>query len=195
MIVVVDATVAVHAALAGTWTSTLLGATLAAPTLLWSEVVAAIRQLEFRSEITRDQANSGLAWFEREALEVHPSRNLMADAIELARKLGWAKTYDAEYVVLARRLGCTLVTTDARLRTTAASVISPMSYTIWLDATKPMAAECGPTTRLLSMSDAKSLGRGRGSARGGDGGVRRSRYWAATDNRPSRRGRGERGPR
>jgi predicted nucleic acid-binding protein len=30
--------------------------------------------------------------------------------------MGWAKTYDAEYVALARLLGCRLVTLDARLR-------------------------------------------------------------------------------
>jgi len=30
--------------------------------------------------------------------------------------MGWAKTYDAEYVALARLLSCRLVTLDARLR-------------------------------------------------------------------------------
>jgi predicted nucleic acid-binding protein len=42
--------------------------------------------------------------------------------------LGWAKTYDAEYVALARLLGCRLVTLDARLRRGAdrlGFVISP----------------------------------------------------------------------
>jgi predicted nucleic acid-binding protein len=120
---VVDATIVVHAALAGTWTEGFRGATLAAPTLMWSEVAAAIRQLEFRDEISRPQANSGIAWLEGLTLDVHPSRDLATDALELARKLGWAKTYDAEYVVLAQRLRCALVTADARLRATAASLI------------------------------------------------------------------------
>ena len=38
----------------------------------------------------------------------------------MADELGWAKTYDAEYVALARLLNCRLVTLDARLRRGAA---------------------------------------------------------------------------
>ena len=34
----------------------------------------------------------------------------------MADELGWAKTYDANYVALARILVCRLVTRDARLR-------------------------------------------------------------------------------
>lgn len=34
----------------------------------------------------------------------------------MADVLGWAKTYDAEYVALAALLKCRLVTLDARLR-------------------------------------------------------------------------------
>lgn len=37
-------------------------------------------------------------------------------AWQVADELGWAKTYDAEFVALARLLGCRLVTLDARLR-------------------------------------------------------------------------------
>lgn len=34
----------------------------------------------------------------------------------IADELGWGRTYDAEYVALARILHCRLVTLDARLR-------------------------------------------------------------------------------
>ena len=37
-------------------------------------------------------------------------------AWKIADRLGWAKTYDAEYVALADLLSCRLVTLDARLR-------------------------------------------------------------------------------
>jgi hypothetical protein len=41
-------------------------------------------------------------------------------AWDVAEALGWAKTYDAEYVALARALNCRLVTLDARMRRGAA---------------------------------------------------------------------------
>ncbi len=44
----------------------------------------------------------------------HP--RLAAEAWSIADELGWAKTYDAEYVALASLLGCRLVTVDGRLR-------------------------------------------------------------------------------
>lgn len=37
-------------------------------------------------------------------------------AWEVAEEFGWAKTYDAEYVALAKRNDCRLVTVDGRLR-------------------------------------------------------------------------------
>ncbi|MGH9115142.1 MAG: hypothetical protein ACRDWW_04860 [Acidimicrobiales bacterium] len=41
---------------------------------------------------------------------------MAGEAWRLAEELGWAKTYGAEYVALARLLRCRLVTLDRRLR-------------------------------------------------------------------------------
>ncbi len=41
---------------------------------------------------------------------------LLAESWALADELGWAKTYDANYVAVARILDCRLVTLDARLQ-------------------------------------------------------------------------------
>lgn len=50
---------------------------------------------------------------------VAPKR-LAHAAWDLADEMGWAKTYDANYVALARLLDCRVVTIDARLRRRAA---------------------------------------------------------------------------
>lgn len=43
-------------------------------------------------------------------------RRLLSEAWRIADELGWAKTYDAEYVALASLLDARLVTLDGRLR-------------------------------------------------------------------------------
>ena len=89
---------------------------LVAPALLWSETLSALRGLLWRGEITAADADAA-----RQALDRHPVRRvdddrLAAEAWQIAEELGWAKTYDAEYVALARLLRCRVVTLDARLR-------------------------------------------------------------------------------
>jgi len=44
----------------------------------------------------------------------HPDHGV--ETTRIADQLGWAKTYDAEYVALASLLECRLVTLDGRLR-------------------------------------------------------------------------------
>src|SRR5207302_4383210 len=55
-------------------------------------------------------------------------RQLSRRAWDLANEMGWAKTYDAEYLALAQFLNCRFVTLDARLHRSAARlgfVVSP----------------------------------------------------------------------
>ena len=52
---------------------------------------------------------------------------LYQEAFVLAVRLGWAKTYDAEYVALAKLLACPLLTADTRLRRGAARIIQTMA--------------------------------------------------------------------
>jgi len=113
---VVDASVAVPACLADAGFAPLGDADLVAPALLWSETRSVLHELLWRSEILADDAQAAHA-----ALEVAPVRRVDDDRLgeaawRLADALGWAKTYDAEYVALAQLLGCRLVTLDARLR-------------------------------------------------------------------------------
>ncbi len=49
--------------------------------------------------------------------------------------VGWAKSYDAEYVALARLLACPLLTADARLRRGAArgiQTMAPVDLLLWM---------------------------------------------------------------
>lgn len=116
MTLVVDASVAVPACLAADGFSVLPDSDLVAPALLWSEARSALHELVWRGEITGSDGDAA-----REALEHCPVRRvddnrLGGEAWRVADELGWAKTYDAEYVALARLLACRVVTLDARLR-------------------------------------------------------------------------------
>jgi predicted nucleic acid-binding protein len=95
----------------------------AAPWLLWSETTSALRQLASRGDIEDGQAEEALGSLERVPLTLASTQELATDAYALAARLGWARTYDAEYVVLAQRLGCPLLTVDARLARTVGKLV------------------------------------------------------------------------
>lgn len=116
MTLVVDASVAIPACLSSAGFSPLREGDLTAPTLLWSECLSALHELQWRGEITSEDADAA-----REALATSPVRpvdhpNLRDEAWRIADALGWAKTYDAEYVATARLLDCRMVTLDRRVR-------------------------------------------------------------------------------
>lgn len=56
-------------------------------------------------------------------------RELHIEAWKVAEECGWAKTYDAEYVALARLLDCPLLTRDARLKRVARGLIDVVGPT------------------------------------------------------------------
>jgi predicted nucleic acid-binding protein len=126
---VIDASAALNAAASAEGFSRLIDHVLVAPPLMWSEALSVLCEGQWRGLTTLELAIST-----RERIQTCPiSRNappeLYREAWRISEELGWAKTYDAEYVALARILGCSLLTIDKRLQRRAGrliSVIGPM---------------------------------------------------------------------
>lgn len=74
--------------------------------------------MAFNRRISFDLANQALGRFLAQKIAVEERRpdDLTMQAWRIAEEFGWAKTYDAEYVALAKMTGCRLVTVDGRLR-------------------------------------------------------------------------------
>jgi predicted nucleic acid-binding protein len=121
--VVIDANIAVQIALAGDL-GPLGGHDLVAPPLLRAEALSSISEMTFRGEIPPDAGRAAILRAAAIEIDVHRPDTLDARAWDIARSLGWAKTYDAEYVALALIHGIPLITLDARLRRGAGHLVS-----------------------------------------------------------------------
>ena len=120
---VVDASAAVAAAFGAVGFGVFDDPELFAPALMWSEARSALHVQRWRGEIPLEDAELALTALESCPVRRRHSSELGRRAWRIAEDLGWARTYDAEYVALASILNCPLVTIDARLRRRAASVV------------------------------------------------------------------------
>jgi predicted nucleic acid-binding protein len=93
-----------------------LGDDLVSVPLMWSEARAGLHLKLHKGEIGREDAEIIHARLESCPVERMDPPELGAEAWRIAEEFGWGRTYDAEYVALARLLDCRLVTLDARLR-------------------------------------------------------------------------------
>ena len=87
-----------------------------APALIHSEVLSALHEAVWRRQLTTAEATAARSVFAALPMRFEDSWRLADEAWRLADELGLAKTYDAEFVALARMRGGLLVTADARLR-------------------------------------------------------------------------------
>src|SRR5215213_3974240 len=77
---------------------------LVGPALLWSETLSALREASWRGELAVQRADADVARLTTLGVTQVSFFLLQKTAYEIARDLGWAKTYDAEYVALAKLL-------------------------------------------------------------------------------------------
>lgn len=87
-----------------------------APALMWSEARSVLHEQAWRGELSMPQADRARRRLSQADIKPRSHPRLADETWRLADELGWAKTYDAEYLALASLLGCRLVTVDARLR-------------------------------------------------------------------------------
>jgi predicted nucleic acid-binding protein len=122
-LLVVDASAAVQACLAAEGFGLFKGEVLVAPPILWSEASAVLHELRWRQQISDRLASTAFEALLTAPIARRAPSRLSRDAWAVADDLGWAKTYDAEYVALARIMGCRLFTVDDRLRRGAGRMI------------------------------------------------------------------------
>lgn len=126
---VIDASSAVQASLPSEGFAFLDPEELVAPALLGSEVPSVLHEMAWRGAVSRALGREALDRFLAAPIAARRDARLTPEAWRVADELGWAKTYDAEHVALARLLGSRLLTLDVRLRRTAARLVDVLGPT------------------------------------------------------------------
>ncbi len=100
---------------------------LLAPTLLRSQVLSTLHEAVHRADTAADVAVAQLARVNRLPIRLLGDAVLRRRAWELADQLGWAATYDAEYVALTQLQADALVTLDPTLAKRVEGIVATAS--------------------------------------------------------------------
>jgi predicted nucleic acid-binding protein len=96
---------------------------LLAPTLLRSQTLSALHEAVHGGEIAPDVALDRLTRIWGMPIRLLGDAVLRRNAWKIAEQLGWAETYDAEYVALTRLQAEAFVTLDAELARSVEGIV------------------------------------------------------------------------
>jgi predicted nucleic acid-binding protein len=100
---------------------------LLAPTLLRSQTLSALHEAVQRGELPADLARDLLKRIGRMPIRLLGDAVLRRRAWEVADQLGWASTYNAEYVALTLLQADAFVTLDAELARSVEGIVTTAS--------------------------------------------------------------------
>lgn len=92
---------------------------LVAPALLRSQVLSALHEAAMRGELTEADAQALLARIRTMNIRLLGDRVLQSVAWKFADQLGWAETFDAEYIAVTKLQADALITLDSELAKSA----------------------------------------------------------------------------
>jgi predicted nucleic acid-binding protein len=100
---------------------------LLAPTLLRSQTLSALHEAVHRGELEAEVARDRHARIRRMPIRLLGDAVLQRRAWDLADRLGWASTYDAEYVALTQLQADAFVTLNAKLARSVKGIVTTAS--------------------------------------------------------------------
>src|SRR4029077_18478730 len=113
---VIDANVVVDLCVSKAGFEALADHELVAPPLLRAEALSVLHVMHWRRVVSPHVIDTALERLGSAPIRFTDPRDVAREAWRVAEEFGWKKTYDAEYVALARLLDCRLLTLDGRHR-------------------------------------------------------------------------------
>jgi indolepyruvate ferredoxin oxidoreductase alpha subunit len=107
---------------------------LVAPTLVRSQILSFLHEAAHRGELSAKEAQARRAWIDALPIRLLGDGSLRGKAWEMADRLGWPSTWDAEYLALTRLQADAFVTLDAALARVAEGVVPVAAFEALFEA-------------------------------------------------------------
>ena len=103
---------------------------LLAPTLLRSQLLSMLYQAVRQGEMTKKDAQGCLAYVRGLRIRLLGDRVLQSTAWKVAEQLGWADTFDAEYIALTQLQADAFITLDESLAAAIKDLIELVPFEV-----------------------------------------------------------------